>query len=487
MMKKSYIILLFIIVVIIGGLFGASFNIYNNQINTDRIYDGIIIDGYDVGGMTKEEALKYLKENKQKDYNGRVINLSYGDKSYEIPLNDIGYSYDYESGIEEAYNIAREGNVLTRYKTIKEVKDNNEVVNLDYQYDKNLLQEQIDIIEEQFNQDSINATIEFTGSSFSITEGKDGFFLKDEELIELLDNNMDELGDVTIPIEIKKPSITKDLLSRINGVIGQFSTSFGGSSSGRIENIRLSAGKVSDVVILPGDQVSFNESMGSINSASGFKEAPVIVNGELEPGFGGGICQTSTTLYNALLLADVDIAERHPHSIPINYVPKGTDGAVASGYKDLKYKNDFDFPIYIRSSVSGSNMTFYIYGDTNVKDYTVKIEPELIETIPYRVQEISDSKVAPGTRELDQKGRNGYKVRTYKSIIKDGKVVDRFQITSDYYRGRDYIYKIGPELPVSNTVSPPSVAPEKQQEVYQEEPIVEDEIIEDVEVIELLP
>lgn len=498
-MKKVYLIIL-LITILLGAIIGTGLYVYTAEINTDSVYQGIIIDGYDIGGMTKSKALNFIKERKQDDYQDRFFNLSYGDKKYQIALKDIEYSYDYEEAIEEAYNIGRRGNPISRYITISDLKSNNKLINLEVNYNKDLLLEIVDRIKEDFNQDCLNASFDFNNGDFIVTEEEKGIIIKEEELIDLLVDNMDKLEDISIPVEIQEPVITKELLSRINGVIGQFSTSFKGSSSGRVQNIKLAARKVSNLLVLPGDEISFNETVGSITSSTGFKEAPVILNGELTPGIGGGVCQASTTLYNALLLADVNIVERHPHSIAAAYVPRGMDGAVASGYLDLKFKNNYDFPIYITSKAVGNNIHFYVYGDTNAKDYTVRIEPELIEAIPYKVHERLDPNLEPGTREVVQEGRNGYKVRTYKSIIKDGKIVDRYQISYDYYREKDFIYNVGPELPVSKpaeeVVVPLLDETEEilNEEILNEEPTsvdpvndeAEEEIIdENIEVIDI--
>ncbi|MDD2446530.1 MAG: VanW family protein [Tissierellia bacterium] len=475
-MKKVYLILL-LVIVILGGILGAGFYVYNTEINTGSIYRGITIDNYDIGGMTKIEALNFIKENKQNDYQDKTFKLSYGNKNYIVTLNDIGYSYDYESAIEEAFNIARKGNPIGRYISINELKSHKKEIRIEPEYDKNLLLELVDRIKKDFNQHSIDATFDFNNGDFIVTEENKGTILKESELINLLVDNMDKLEDINIPVEVKEPVITKELLNRINGVIGEFSTSFKGSSYGRIQNIKIAAQKVSDLLVLPGDEISFNETVGSVTSNTGFKEAPVILNGELTPGMGGGICQTSTTLYNALLLADVKIVERHPHSIAAVYVPRGTDGAVASGYLDLKFKNNFDFPIYITSKSVGNNIYFYVYGDTAAIDYTVIIEPELLQTIPYRVHETLDPDAEPGSREILQEGRTGYKVRTYKSIIKDGKVVDRYQINYDYYREKDFIYKVGPELPENNQPEEVTVPLlDEIQEIIDEEPSIVDPV-----------
>ncbi|WFA10221.1 VanW family protein [Tissierella sp. Yu-01] len=474
---KKIIIILSSIVIVLGGLLGAIYYIYSTEINTGTIYNGITIDGYDIGGMTKEQALEFIKEQKDTDDVGKAFNLFYNDINYNIELKTLGHSYDYEGAIEEAYSIGRDGNLISRYKTIKELQKNKKLLYLEPEYNRDLVLELVDKIEKDINQDSTDATFDFNNGDFIVTEEKTGFKLDKSELINLLVDNVYELEDINLPIEVTEPKITKELLSRINGVIGEFSTSFKGSAYGRVQNIKLSAKRLSNLLILPGDEISYNETVGPINSDTGFMEAPVILNGELTPGMGGGVCQTSTTLYNALLLSDLTIVERHPHSIAASYVPRGTDGAVARGYLDLKFRNDFDYPIYTYSKIIGNNIYFYIYGDTTAKDYTIKIEPELIETIPYEVQEKLDPNAEPGSRTMIQEGRTGYKVRTFKSIIKDGKVVDRYQITFDYYRERDYIYKVGPELPKN--------VPAEPVDASVDEPVSIESFDENIEVIDL--
>lgn len=481
-MKKSLLILL-LVVIVLGGVLGGAYYIYDTTINIDTIYSGVKIDGYDLGGKRPEDAISFISLQKQADDMDKSISLSYLDKTYDVSLNELGYTYDFNKAVDEAYSLGREGNPFERYSTIKDLKKGRKNIELESIYDSDLILKLVDKIEEDLNQEALDASLEFNGGSFVVTEDKPGVTLKKSDLINMIVDSINNPQDIDIPVEIVEPKVTKELLGRVNGLIGQFSTSFKGSSSGRIQNIRQAAKSVSNLLVLPGEEISFNEMVGPIGISTGYTQAPVIVNGELTPGLGGGICQASTTLYNALLLSDVKIVERHPHSIAASYVPRGTDGAVARGYLDLKFKNDFDFPIYIQSNIVGNNIHFYIYGDRNSKDYTVKIEPELIETIPYKVHEIYDESLAPGTRVLQQEGRTGYKVRTYKSIIKDGKVIERNQITYDYYRERAYIYKVGPGLPetVENgqeptleTISQPLETPDQP-------------IDDDIEVIDLLP
>src|SRR5690554_6353697 len=130
------------------------------------------------------------------------------------------------------------------------------------------------------------------------------------------------------------------------------------------------------MLLIPGWDVSYDRTTGPRQASAGYREAPVIENGELVPGMGRGVCQTSRTLHHALLPADMSILERRPHSIPPAYVPRGTDAAVATGYLDLVFRNDFDYPVLIDTKVKGTRVYFYIYGDQKNRDYSVRISTD---------------------------------------------------------------------------------------------------------------
>lgn len=446
-MKKSFIFIGLFLIVLLGIVAGGGYYVYDKVINIDTIYPGVSIDGYNVSYKSKLEALKFVKDQKEIEGQGKSMRLFSHDFQYNIHLNDIGYSYDFSKAVEEAYKVGREGNLLERYKVIKSVEKNGVKIPLESYYNKEKIKEIVSNISQEVDLESQDALFNFNNGKYYVTQEVRGRKLNKEELINFITNNIEEMKDIKLPIVSIEPTIKKETLARINGIIGEYSTSFKGSSSDRIENIRLSAKALSNKMLMPGEEMSYNNTTGPRERKYGYKEANVIIGGELTPGVGGGVCQTSTTLYNALLLSDITILERHPHSIAAAYVPKGQDGAVAYGYLDLKFRNDFDFPIYTYSKIVGDRIYFYIYGDTSAKDYTIKIESEVFETIPYNIKEQFDPKAPPGSRVEIQQGRTGYKVKTFKSIIKGGKVISKKQISLDYYREKDFIYKIGPPLP----------------------------------------
>lgn len=473
--KKVWIILP--ILIIVAAILSGGYYVNNNIIETDRIYEGVTVDNISLSNMTKEEAYNYLKSKKESEQVKTEMKLNYEEFNFSISLEDLGFKYEFENAIDEAYNIGREGNYFDRFKQIRNLKNNPKNIELSSNYNFSKVDSIVDNIAEKINIEEQNSEFDFNGGNFIVKDHVVGRNLDSSKLEKLIKDNAAELNDIEIPVETVMPEYTKEFYSSINGVIGEYSTSFVGSAHGRKENIKVSARALNNKLLLPGEELSYNNTIGPIKREFGYLEAPVIVAGDLTPGMGGGVCQTSTTLYNALLLADMKILERSPHSIAATYVPKGQDAAVARGYLDLVFKNEFDFPVYTVSKVVGDTLTFKIYGDTTKKDYTVKIEPELLEKIDYTVIENLDETLAPGTKQLEQDGRTGYKVKTYKTIIKDGKIIKKTPITQDYYRERNYIYKVGPTPPpVEENPGNTEVGESQIDEAVSLDPVVDDPI-----------
>ncbi len=450
--KKTRIILIimfvFLAIILVLGFYG-----YFKVLSTELIYEGVKVEEYDLSFMTKEEALKLIKDKKREEINKKIMTLIYVDEEYKYRLDELGFSLNYEKAIDQAYAVGREGNIFKRIKEIIRTKRNGVEISLDSNLNMEMIDHIVETISHDIDKEAKSAEFHFNNGNISITDEIVGKIVDREKLRQIIQNNIDTLDIVQIPVEDIIPKVTKSLLSRINGVIGEYSTSFKGSSQNRIENIRLSANSIRGKILMPGESMSFNETTGPRAKKFGYKEASVIIAGEYTPDVGGGVCQTSTTLYNALLLADVTILERSPHSIPAKYVKFGQDAAVAFGFLDLKFRNDFDYPIYFDSKIVGDRICFYVYGDRQSKDYTVKIEPEIVETIHAKEETVLDKTLEPGSKVLVQEGRTGYRVNTYKSIIKNGKTVSRDLISKDFYRPRNFIYRIGEEITTTTSTT----------------------------------
>lgn len=458
-MDKRIVAVIVFLLIISGALFGG-YTYLDGRINIEGYYEGVSVAGIPIGGLTRQQAESKLRGALEAGFNEKGIIVESeehpGEETF-ISYAKLGYTYDYETALNEAYKVGRSGNIVDRFMRIQELENYPVDIGIEAFYSESRLDFELNAIADNYRRDPKDAEFDFSNGEMTVTKHVNGTEVDIDTLKKDAELAIPEGGRVNLTIRVVEPEIKTEFYEKINGKIAEFSTSFKGSAPGRVNNIRLSAKAFKGILLMPGDELSYNETTGPRRADAGYQEAPVILNGELTPGMGGGVCQTSTTLYNALLLADLEIIERHPHSMPPAYVPRGTDGAVATGYLDLRFKNNFEYPIYIDSELIGTRVYFYIYGDMKGRDYTVKIDTEHHATIPFKVHEKLDPSLPPGTRELVQEGRTGYKVSTYKSIVKNGEVISRVRISSDYYKERDFIYKVGPTPVIEPVVQPPII------------------------------
>ena len=249
----------------------------------------------------------------------------------------------------------------------------------------------------------------------------------------------------TIPLKILKPKITvKDLEQEaFPDLLASYSTSYATSNANRSTNIALATKSVNNCVLMPGEVFSYNNTVGQRTASRGYKEAGVYLNGEVTTGLGGGICQVSSTLYNAVLLSNLEIVERTNHTFKPSYVPAGQDATVSWGAPDFKFKNNRNYPIIIIASTSGKNIYFSIYGLKTDEDYEVKIISTEIGTVPYSTIYKNNSELPSGTQKVIQNGSNGCKTETYKILLKNGTEVSRVRINSDTYKPHNKIVANG--------------------------------------------
>lgn len=438
-MKLKWLYVSIIVISIAIGSFGIF-----SVLNRSTIYDGIKIENFDVSNMSKEEASKMLKTNLEKDLKQKSMTLNYGDKVYKLNLRELGFYYEIDDAIDEAYSVGREGNIFHRLKTVVRTKKYGEEIKVQISSDPSKINSLVNEIAQEINLESKDAVLNFNGGKISVIDEVVGKKVDTEVLKNRIEDNICKLEEIQIPVDDIIPQKTKALLGRINGKISEFSTSFKGSSADRIENIKVAAKAINGKIVMPEEAVSFNDLTGPRIKSNGYKEANVIIGGDFTPGVGGGVCQVSTTVYNSLLLADLEILERHPHSIPAKYVSYGQDAAVSYGHLDLKFKNKFEFPIYLNTQVIGDRLYVFVYGDRSSKNYEIRIKPELVEKVDPKVETIFDSTLKPGEKVAVQQGRTGYKIKTYKITMMNGKEIKRELITSDYYKPRNYIYRVGP-------------------------------------------
>jgi len=429
---------------IILMLFFISVMYFTYELTNENIHRGVKIEDIEVSKLTKDQAYKKVKAETDKLIDNYKVNFAINEEEIKVPLKDFGYTLDLNKAVDEAYNYGRSNNIVKNY----------------FQILKSLFAKENIIAKANINDNATDSVVNNLGNKIFIEAkdaypiiGKDGSvkiskesigrYLDINETKKLL--NIDILDDekINLPIHKTEPNIHSNYYKGIDKVLGDFSTDYSSSTNNRKENVKLSASKFNNLKLEPNQEISFNDQIGDITEEEGFKTATVIVSGEYEKGVGGGVCQVSTTLYNSLILSDLEITERHNHSRPINYVDLGTDAAVAKGYKDLKFKNNTNHPILILAQADGNTLNFKVLGNSEDRDYQVKIIPERKGVINPNVKTKYSNKMYEGESQVEQRGSKGYSYVTFKEIIKDGQVVNTSQISKSYYVPKHKIVVVG--------------------------------------------
>ena len=252
---------------------------------------------------------------------------------------------------------------------------------------------------------------------------------------------------VTIPAQVQLPTVTAEDLEEVlfRDVLGEAQTKVGGTSA-RKSNVQLSAATINEYVLNAGETFSYNEAVGQRTAARGYKPAPAYVQGETVDEIGGGICQTSSTLYLACLRSNLEITERYAHRYIPSYIPAGMDATVSWGGPDYKFTNDTDYPIKIVTTYANSKLTVKILG-TNIDGTYAKVTNEYISTTPYEVVYEDDPTLAPGTEQVKTTPYTGYKYKTYRHVYAaDGTLISSaYEATSDY-KSRNKVILRGPAV-----------------------------------------
>ncbi|HLK16139.1 MAG TPA: VanW family protein [Fimbriimonadaceae bacterium] len=251
---------------------------------------------------------------------------------------------------------------------------------------------------------------------------------------------------VNLPVVDSPHQISDAELAGITDLVSSFTTHFPYRAN-RVNNIRVASGRLSGIFLRPGDRMSFNTIVGRRTIEGGFKDAPVYKNGKHDHGVGGGICQVSTTLYNACLLGDLKIVQRFNHSLPVPYVPLGRDATVDYGSRDLIVENSYKTPIVVISAFREGTLTFRVLGKRD-PDLEVKIERTGETSFGGPVQYITDKTLPPGKTKVIEKGSTGHAVTTFRLVYKGGKLVAREPLGRSYYIPAKRIVARGPAAPV---------------------------------------
>jgi len=514
-----------------------------------QIYKEVYIGDVNVGGLSKEAAIKLLNEKYNytpSRWDNLKITISIGDIIKELTFNQLNIKYDVKASVDNAYKVGRTGNILNRAYGIFSFCSRSERLMPEFTIDKSVLDNAIQSIHEQIPYSVQQPSFAINGSKVTIYSGRDGNAVDKDKLYKEINNAISECASRNITLQIKavkhdkivlddfyndisaKPQDAKYIRSGnkidivpekygyvvdkgqlrkavdelnnqndtylslnvqiiepkiktddLNGkllkdVLSMYGTQFytnTASSKNRATNIKISTAAINGYILNPGDEFSFNKVVGQRTTSKGYVVAHAYSNGQIVDAVGGGICQVSSTLYDAAVLADLQIVERHSHMFTVGYIPYGRDATVSYGSVDLRFKNNTNWPIQIVGTVSSNNrVTFTIKGTSEVPNKIVKIETTILETNNYGVKYIDDPSLEEGKKVVVQAGMKGYVVDAFKVITINGEQVSRTKLNRSVYRPLDEEVRRGtkkiqsaPPAQSGTQVQPESQSPSDQQ------------------------
>lgn len=423
-----------------------------DELDKDRIiHNGITVGTTDISGMTVSDA-HVAVEKEIEDLSHTKVIMKVDDRNIETELLDLGFSCDNaEESIVKSALMGYSGNLIRRYKDISEVNTDGKVFELSYSISRDTVSEFMAGTADSYTIKPVNATIKRNGSGFDLTESSTGIQIDQGATIDAVMKAFDNWNHDTISLDavtvVLQPDYNYEDLTQIKDCIGSFSTKLSTDMSrGKGRNVIVGAAKIDGTVIMPGQTWSVYETLSPFTIENGYDAGTAYFNGGYVQEIGGGVCQLATTLYNTALRAEITVAERFCHQMTVGYTEISFDATVNDyGTKDLKLKNDFDFPVYIEAYYSNGNVCFNMYGvETRDPRRTLGFRSEVLsEEYPTNVEETPDPSMPAGTKKMIQKAYPKVIAKAYKQIYYDGVLIEEDYLHTDNYHASPAKYLVG--------------------------------------------
>ncbi len=458
----------------------------NTITGQEKFYDNTKINGIDVGGMSVVEAENVVLSDMLEARKEIEIKLVCKDKSWTLHGNDFEVSNKLQPKIAELSRWGHEGNFFQNLSKENKIKKEGKDFQISYTNVLSDINSKIDEIVTEVERESVPASLVFNVAAeepFMVDEGQSAILVNRDALYSEIDNALKLSKKVEIEIPIFEYQADVDVESLKNSVIkrGEFLTSYEKSARARKNNIKKALENFNGMVIEPNQVVSFNETTGARTQENGYDNAHIIVGGVYVDGVGGGVCQASTTLYNALLLADVEILSVNHHSLPASYVPLSFDAMVSGGYSDLVFKNNLQAPIYLRTFADDKDIKVEVYGPQFEEGVThTQTRAELVKVLTHNGDRIVRDEKGEYADKVLYKGeyyrvkfpREGYESKGFLQYYKGDELLKEKEVRHDFYPAQEGIVVEGADDIGEGMVVPASdvkiIKPQKSASVTQE-------------------
>ena len=499
-----------LVFLLIFSVIFALLNVTNN-----KIFSNILIMGIDVSNMTKEEATKTITD---------IINTKLSEEmilkkdDYETSLNatQISANFDIEAAINEAYNIGKNGNILTNNYSILWTMLFGKEIECKMNYNEENLNKKIDDLSSKLPGAVVQNNYYIEDEELIIVKGKSGIEAKKDELKNTIIESIKDITKIYDIINIPTKEVTPNKIdlqkirdeiykepkdayvsknpttvhTHVNGIdfkismeeaekiiaenkdeyviplkitvpektledlgkeafpdkLASYTTRYDPSNKNRGNNLTISAEKIDGTIIMPGETFSYNQTVGERTIAAGYKEAGAYAGGKVVQDVGGGICQTSSTLYNAALLANLEIVDRSNHQFLTSYVSAGRDATVSWGAIDFQFKNTRSYPIKIEASAKNGVCEMNIYGIKEETEYEVVIQSVVLSYIPYTTKYENDDTLEEGKEVVEQSGYTGCTSEAYRILKLNGEVISKTLLSKDTYDPMTRIIRRGTKV-----------------------------------------
>ena len=395
----------------------AEFMRMREVVDQQTFYEGTTVEGVDVSRMTLSNAIDYWRDRVEPRYAQRTVAL---DNGATVTAAQLGYTSDYEAVLSAAWSAGRSGSLEQRYLMASQRRENPVAYSVSrVDYSEALVEQYAQGVAAQIDQAPVDADIESFNAEtfeFEFAPSREGRKLDTDALTRDIEGALSAGGgNVALQVSAVPPAVTTEDVSSQYGLIDYAITNANSSSRARINNIKLAMSFLNGVRVAPGETFSFNDTVGERTVDRGFRKATAYSGGDVTEQVGGGICQVSTTLFNAAVKADMEIVERHNHSLTVSYVDKGKDATVNWGNQDFRFKNTSEDDVFICCYLTDDNrVRFGIFGRLLPNGEKITVETVTTEVDKYDTEYQPSPLLAHGETYLLEKGRNGYKAEAYK-------------------------------------------------------------------------
>lgn len=438
-------------VLVLGLCFYIYMRSYIHRVDERLILKGVRVGNTDLSGLDKKHAKDQLNKAVENLSQIEITFVLDGDRKENVPLSELGFHIDkIDELLKEAVDFGKKGSTFARYRVYKksENKDLKKEIPVTYKIVPEIVEKTFQQTFKDILHEPKDAKLTGGGGTPAIVEEVYGETIDIKKTVKTVNKFLNDhwnhkTGKIHVTINKAAPKVLSKDLEEVTDLLGTFTTYFGEDGSGRAENIKNGAQKITDITLMPGEEMSVDQRLEPFTTENGYFESTGYEGNKIVKSMGGGICQIATTLYNAVLLSELEVTSRFAHSLRVHYVEPAFDATVANDTIDFKFKNNLSKPVFIESITSNGYITCNIYGkETRNPNRTIEYVNEITGTTP-RQKEYKASASAIGSISTERNGEDGLSANLYKVIYEDGVEISREKINHSSYQSLPEIILVG--------------------------------------------